>query len=75
MAVTQYIGHDKRGNTIFRRTETGDDILVSRQEMVREIDPATGKEVSRPVVVKERATNDELPEVAESYLEWLASLS
>jgi type I restriction enzyme M protein len=75
MAVTEYIGHDKRGNTIFRRTETGDDILVSRHEMVREIDPATGKEVSRPVVVKERAISDELPEAAESYLEWLASLS
>ncbi|MFG2110176.1 N-6 DNA methylase [Micromonospora chersina] len=71
MAVTERVGHDKRGNVVFRRTETGDDVLVTRQELVAEIDPSTGEEVLRSTSVQERQVDDELPEVATAYLRWL----
>jgi len=71
MAVTEHIGHDKRGNVLFRRDERGDDILVKREELVRQIDAATGDEVLHRTVVKERLIDDDLPDVAIAYRQWL----
>ena len=71
MAVTEKIGHDKRGNVIFRRTDSGEDFLVCRTEPIMEIDQDTGKEVIRTVEVTDRLVDDELPEIADAYLEWL----
>lgn len=71
MAVTTSIGHDKRGNTIFRRNDAGDDILVERVDTIAQIDRETGQEVLRQVIVEERLIDDELPDVAQAYLKWL----
>lgn len=72
MAVAETIGHDKRGNVIWRQLPDGSDALVKRVEVVTEIDQATGNEVLREVEVTDRQVDDELPEVAEAYREWLA---
>ncbi|WP_229811139.1 N-6 DNA methylase [Streptosporangium pseudovulgare] len=72
MAVAESIGHDKRGNVIYRRTAEGEDALVSRVETVTEIDQETGAEVLREIEVTERQVDDELPEVATAYLRWLS---
>ncbi len=71
MATTESIGHDKRGNVLFRRTETGEDVLVTRTETIPEIDSKTGEEVLRTVQVQERQVDDDLPNVATAYVEWL----
>lgn len=71
MAVAEKIGHDKRGNTIYRRTAAGEDALVSRVETITEIDQESGLEVQREIAVTERQVDDELPEVATAYLKWL----
>ncbi|WP_448620064.1 N-6 DNA methylase [Geodermatophilus sp. URMC 65] len=71
MAVTRSIGHDKRGNVVYRRTDDGDDVWVERIDTISEIDPASGEEVLRQVTTKDRIIDDELPEVAEAYLRWL----
>lgn len=71
MATTDHIGHDKRGNVLYRRTETGEDILVTRHETIAEIDQATGEEVLRTVEVRDRLIDDDLPDVATAYLRWL----
>ncbi|GGM51054.1 N-6 DNA methylase [Dactylosporangium sucinum] len=71
MAVTERIGQDKRGNVLYRRTETGEDVLVTREETLAEIDPATGEEVLRTVTVQERQIDDELPDAATAYRRWL----
>jgi type I restriction enzyme M protein len=71
MAIAEKIGHDKRGNTIHRRTETGNDVVVARVEPVLEIDQETGQEVLTSVEMKERLVDDELDEVAEAYRAWL----
>jgi type I restriction enzyme M protein len=72
MAVTQKIGHDKRGNVIFKRTRTGDDVVVERTETVTDIDPRTGNEVVKTVKVRDRIIDDELPEVAATFRRWLS---
>jgi type I restriction enzyme M protein len=71
MAITEHIGHDKRGNILYRRTETGEDMLVTRSETVSEIDPATGEEVLSTIETLERLVDDDLPDVATAYLRWL----
>ncbi len=70
MAIAEKIGHDKRGNTLYRRTETGDDVLVVRSDTIIEIDPDTGEERLGMVELQERLVDDELPEVADAYLRW-----
>jgi len=75
MAVAEKVGHDKRGNVIYRRTDSGDDLLVTRTEVISDIDQQTGNDRLRPVEVKERQIDDELPEVAEAYLKWLGEQS
>jgi type I restriction enzyme M protein len=72
MAVAEKIGHDKRHNTIYRRTPDGQDLLRVRREVDTVIDQATGKEKVVEVEVKERVIDDELPEVADAFLQWVA---
>lgn len=75
MAIAEKIGHDKRGNVIYRRTASGEDVQIERTEEVKEIDPETGEEVIKLVTVKEKDPDDELPSVAEAYRRWLAEQS
>jgi len=71
MALTERIGHDKRGNVLYRRTETGEDVVVVRLDTIAEIDHTTGEDVLRTIEVRERLIDDDLPDVAEAYLRWL----
>ncbi|MDQ6807717.1 MAG: N-6 DNA methylase, partial [Actinomycetota bacterium] len=73
MAVTDKVGHDKRGNPVYRRTETGEDVVVVRKEAVTEHDPHTGQDTVTEIEVKELLLDDELPEVAEAYIRWLTT--
>jgi type I restriction enzyme M protein len=70
MAVTEKIGHDRRGNTLYRRNEKGEDVVVVRKEFVTEVNKETGEKTLREIEVKELLVDDELPEVAEAYLHW-----
>lgn len=72
MAVTDRVGHDKRGNVLYRRTETGEDVLITRRETLADIDAATGEEVLREVEVSERLVDDELPDAATAFRRWLS---
>jgi type I restriction enzyme M protein len=49
MAFAEKIGHDKRGNIIYRRTADGEDALVTHIETINEIDPQSGQEVRREI--------------------------
>ncbi|HEX5307513.1 MAG TPA: N-6 DNA methylase [Solirubrobacteraceae bacterium] len=71
MAVTEKIGHDKRGNTIYRRNADGDDVVVLRREAMPGIDPNTGEHINSITEVKELLVDDELPDVADAYRAWL----
>lgn len=71
MAVAEKVGKDRRGNTIFRRDEVGDDVLVVRQETEVELDH-DGNEIYQVLEVTEKLIDDELDDVADSYRRWLA---
>jgi type I restriction enzyme M protein len=71
MAIAERVGHDRRGNVLYRRTEAGDDLMVTRSETVAEIDPDTGEEVLRLIEVQERQVDDDLPDVATAFRRWL----
>lgn len=73
MAVTEKIGHDKRGNPIYRRNEKGEDVVVVRREAVVERDALSGEEVISEIEVKDLVLDDELPDVAEAYIHWLTA--
>lgn len=73
MATTERIGHDKRGNVLYRRTDTGEDVMVTRAETVAEIDRETGEEVLRTIEVQERQIDDDLPDVATAYRRWIGT--
>jgi type I restriction enzyme M protein len=72
MAVTHKIGQDKRGNVIFKHTETGEDVVVLRNDEVVEFDPNTGNETVKTVQVRDRIIDDELPEVAIEFRKWVS---
>ncbi|GAB3996027.1 N-6 DNA methylase [Nocardioides marmoraquaticus] len=71
MAIAERIGHDKRGNVLYRRTLEGDDVTITRTETIAAIDTETGEEVLTQVEVSERQIDDELGDVATAYLRWL----
>ncbi len=73
MAIAERVGHDRRGNVLYRRTETGDDLMVTRSETVAEIDPETGEEVLRLIEVQERQVDDDLPDVATAFRRWITT--
>ena len=71
MAIAEKIGHDKRGNAIYRRDNTGQEIVSNRTEYVSEYDHSKGVEEIKAVNIKDRVLDDELPEVAKAYRKWL----
>jgi type I restriction enzyme M protein len=73
MAVTEKIGHDKRGNTIYRRLPTGEDMLVERKDTIIHVDAKSSEHRVEERTVRERVPDDELPEAAEAFREWLGA--
>lgn len=71
MAVANKVGFDRRGNTLFKRSPDGEEILedVLHEEKVR---IAGGLQV-RTLHRKERILDDDLPEIAKGYAEFRAN--
>lgn len=67
-AVTKRIGHDKRGNTVWLRDETGQDILAERRSQVRLV--IEGREVQREIVEKVPVVDDDLTRVPSVFKKW-----
>ena len=69
MAMAEKVGHDRRGNTVFRRTPEGEKILVKKE---KEIIGIVGKKQYRARrKVLEPIVDDDLPSVTSSFKEWL----
>ena len=65
MAMADKVGHDKRGNTIFKRDDHGNDILVEIEDVVIDED---GK--SKTEVRMERVIDDQAPLIAQAFDQW-----
>lgn len=69
MAMAERVGHDRRGNTIFRRTPEGEKVVA---EIEKEIVGIIGKErykEKRKMV--EAIEDDDLPSITSAFKEWI----
>lgn len=69
MTMIDHIGHDKRGNILFKRDEKGNIIMTEREENVAERD-ADGNLVYRKETRQEKGVNDQTVLVADVFSKW-----
>lgn len=74
MAIADAVGHNKRGKTIYKRQPDGSvmlrDVVIKKSRVLR-----SGEEEQVLVRSQQPVVNDELDDVAETYLSWLERLS
>lgn len=68
MAVAEKVGFDRRGNTLYKRTPDGEEILEDTEEIERI--RVGGQMVTRRLRRKRKVVDDDLPGVAEAYREF-----
>lgn len=68
MAVAENVGFDRRGNTLYKRSPTGEELLTEIE--VREKIRVNGSHVERVLRRREKAVDDDLPSIADAYLEF-----
>lgn len=69
MAIAEKVGHDRRGNAIFKRTAEGEEVVVEKEkEIVGLLGKEQYKEKRR---VLEPIVDDDLPPITSSFEEWL----
>jgi type I restriction enzyme M protein len=70
MAVAEKVGFDRRGNTLYKRSPDGEDLVetVIETETIR----LSGEKVKRTLRRKQKMVDDDLPKIAESYREFRA---
>ena len=71
MAQIHAIGHDKRGNVVYRRNADGEEILIPAEEDQAAIleRTASGDAAVRPQP-RRKVVDDDTPEIADEFLEW-----
>lgn len=69
MTMIDHIGHDKRGNTIFKRDEKGNVIMMEKEETIAEKDSA-GNVVYRKETRQVKGVNDQTILVADIFAKW-----
>jgi len=68
MAVTDRIGHDKRGHPIFKRGPEGGDILETRKTKVKVVEE--GQIIEKVIDEKGPVIDDQLPDIPSLYRKW-----
>lgn len=69
MTMIDHIGHDKRGNILYKRDEKGNIIMTEKEDLVAEKD-AEGNLVYRKETRQERGINDQTVLVADVFAKW-----
>ncbi len=69
MAMVDHIGHDKRGNPIFKRDKYGNEILAPDVEVIT-LDESPDGILTSKVESKKKVIDDQTPLVAEAFREW-----
>ena len=70
MAMVEKVGHDKRGNTLFKRDEQGNEIWTPEEPNVLEIDKIAEGDVTYKTESKTRMIDDQSREVPAVFEEW-----
>jgi type I restriction enzyme M protein len=70
MADVKAIGHDKRGNKIFKRNEDGEEILIEAAGRHVRMDSTASGEASIRPMPRQRVPDDDTPVVARDFINW-----
>lgn len=74
MAQTLAIGHDKRGNVLYRRNDDGEEILFPPEGEETELYEVGAKgDATRRVLRPSKQVDDDAPVVAQEFLDWKKS--
>ena len=63
--VAEKVGFDRRGNTLYRRSPEGEEIIRTEEELETVI--VNGRRITRTLRRKKRIVDDDLPEIAKRY--------
>lgn len=70
MAIVDKIGHDKRGNTLFKRDEEGNEILIPEKQNVIKIDEVSSGEKTAQLENREKIVDDQTVLVPPIFNKW-----
>lgn len=70
MAMVEKVGHDKRGNTLFKRDEHGNEIWVPEESNVLKMDETADGDVTVKTESKTRVIDDQSREVPAVFAQW-----
>ena len=70
MAMVEKVGHDKRGNTLFKRDEHGNEIWISEEPNVMGMDKTAEGDVTIKTEGKTRIIDDQSREVPAVFAQW-----
>lgn len=69
ITMIDHIGHDKRGNILYKRDEKGNIVMTEREELIAE-KGSEGNLVYRKETRQERGINDQTVFVADVFAKW-----
>ncbi len=72
MAICDHIGHDKRGNTVYKRDDQGFEIVRERADAVTTA--TDGDDDEQKHLAKERVVDDNTQDIAKGFRAWMRSL-
>ena len=70
MAIVDHIGHDKRGNPLFKRDKHGNEILITETETISIDSTDSTKQQTVKTEVKKKVIDDQTTLVAETFKKW-----
>ena len=70
MAILEKVGHDARGNTLFKRDKHGKELWIPEESNVYEVDRTAGGDVTVKTERKTRIIDDQSHEVSAVFKKW-----
>ena len=70
MAMVEKVGHDKRGNTLFKRDEHGNEIWIPEEPNILEMDKTAEGDITVKTESKTRIIDDQSREVPTVFEKW-----
>lgn len=70
MAIIDKVGHDKRGNPLFKRDEQGNEILVPEKNNVIVMDWTAEGDATTSQMSKRKVEDDQTPDVPDVFAKW-----
>ena len=70
MAMVEKVGHDKRGNTLFKRDEEGNEIMVPEKQNVYKLDETSLGDKTAQMQSREKVVDDQTMLVPNIFKRW-----